>query len=103
MPVPRSFMIGQWQRGGTCSESLGCGHRMRSWVAAVFAVVLGAALVGCASVYNLPGNAPLGAALADNDVGREVRSYEDDVLLALSFSGGGMRASAFSFAPLTEL
>jgi NTE family protein len=76
---------------------------MRSWVAAVFAVVLGAALVGCASVYNLPGNAPLGAALADNDVGREVRSYEDDVLLALSFSGGGMRAAAFSFGVLTEL
>ena len=67
------------------------------------ALAFAALLAGCASVYNLPGNAPLGAALADNDVGREVRSYEDDVLLALSFSGGGTRAAAFSFGVLTEL
>jgi NTE family protein len=60
-------------------------------------------LTGCATVYNLPGNAPLGTALADNNVGREVPSYDDDLLLALSFSGGGSRAAAFSFGVLKEL
>lgn len=60
-------------------------------------------LAGCVSVYNLPGNAPLDAALANNDVGRETASFEDDVLLALSFSGGGTRAAAFSFGVLSEL
>jgi NTE family protein len=29
--------------------------------------------------------------------------WEDDLLLALSFSGGGMRAAAFSFGVMTEL
>jgi NTE family protein len=53
--------------------------------------------------YNLPGNAPLGTALTDNDVGRVVPGYEDDLLLGLSFSGGGTRAAAFSFGVLTEL
>lgn len=62
-----------------------------------------ALLGGCASVYNLPGNVPLGAAMAENDFGREVRGQEDDALLALSFSGGGMRAAAFSFGVLSEL
>ncbi|MBA2397208.1 MAG: patatin-like phospholipase family protein [Bradyrhizobium sp.] len=65
--------------------------------------VVAGRLGACGSVYNLPGNIPLGAALADNDVGREVPGYEDDVLLALSFSGGGTRATAFSFGVLTEL
>jgi NTE family protein len=58
---------------------------------------------GCASVYNLPGNEPLGAALADVNNGREIPGYEDDALLALSFSGGGTRAAAFSFGVLEEL
>ena len=65
--------------------------------------VVAAGLAGCATVYNLPGNEPLGTALADNNFGRDVPSYEDDVLLALSFSGGGTRAAAFSFGVLQEL
>jgi predicted acylesterase/phospholipase RssA len=76
---------------------------MRAWGSFVSAIALAAILAGCASVYNLPGNVPLGAALADNNVGREVPNYDDDVLLALSFSGGGTRAAAFSFGVLTEL
>jgi NTE family protein len=76
---------------------------MRAWGSFVSAIALAAILAGCASVYNLPGNVPLGAALADNNVGREVPDYDDDVLLALSFSGGGTRAAAFSFGVLTEL
>ena len=62
-----------------------------------------AGLAGCATVYNLPGNVPLGEALADNNFAREIPDYEDDVLLALSFSGGGTRAAAFSFGVLQEL
>jgi NTE family protein len=59
--------------------------------------VVAAGLAGCATVYNLPGNAPLGAALADNTIARDIPDYQDDALLALSFSGGGTRAAAFSF------
>ena len=75
----------------------------RAWALPVLAIAFAAILTGCATVYNLPGNAPLGEAMAGNDFGREVRGNEDDVLLALSFSGGGMRAAAFSFGVLTEL
>lgn len=76
---------------------------MRAWVLAGLAITVAAIFAGCTSVYNLPGNAPLGAALADNSFGREVQNYDDDLLLALSFSGGGTRAAAFSFGVLTEL
>jgi NTE family protein len=76
---------------------------MRGWVLAGSAVAFAGLLAGCATVYNLPGNVPLGEALADNDFGREVQTYADDLLLGLSFSGGGMRAAAFSFGVLTEL
>src|SRR6266496_5952118 len=77
--------------------------KMRARAVALLAIALAAGLAGCASVYNLPGNLPLDAALADNNFGREVPNYEDDLLLALSFSGGGTRAAAFSFGVLTEL
>jgi NTE family protein len=76
---------------------------MRAWVLPVSAIACAAILAGCATVFNLPGNAPLGTALSDNDVGRAVPNYEDDLLLGLSFSGGGTRAAAFSFGVLTEL
>jgi NTE family protein len=74
---------------------------MRAWVLAGAAIACVAVLAGCATVYNLPGNVPLGTALADNNFGREVLGYDDDLLLALSFSGGGTRAAAFSFGVLT--
>jgi NTE family protein len=76
---------------------------MWAWAAAVAAVACAAELAGCASVYNLPGNAPLGAALADNSFGTEIPKNEDDTVLGLSFSGGGTRAAAFSFGVLSEL
>jgi len=76
---------------------------MRSSVRPVLAAALAAILAGCATVYNLPGNAPLGEGVTSNDFGREVHGQEDDLLLALSFSGGGMRAAAFSFGVMTEL
>jgi NTE family protein len=73
------------------------------WLSALLLAVSATGLVGCAAVYNLPGNVPLGNALADNNFAREIPNYEDDVALALSFSGGGTRAAAFSFGVLTEL
>jgi NTE family protein len=76
---------------------------MRGRFLPVSAIACAAILSGCATVYNLPGNAPLGTALSDNDVGRAVPNNEDDLLLGLSFSGGGTRAAAFSFGVLTEL
>lgn len=73
------------------------------WLSALLVAVTAAGLAGCASVYNLPGNVPLGAAAADTNGVSDIPSYEDDLLLALSFSGGGTRAAAFSFGVLEEL
>ena len=80
-------------------ERRACGLGILFALTLAFAGLLG----GCATVYNLPGNVPLGEALADSDFGREVPNFDDDMLLGLSFSGGGTRAAAFSFGVLTEL
>jgi NTE family protein len=66
-------------------------------------MILTVVLSACATVYNLPTNIPLGADIAGNNVGQPVPIYDDDLLLGLSFSGGGTRAAAFSFGVLTEL
>jgi NTE family protein len=79
------------------------GSGQRGWLSALLVAVVAAGLAGCATVYNLPGNVPLGAALADNNGARDIPDYQDDSLLALSFSGGGTRAAAFSFGVLQEL
>jgi NTE family protein len=76
---------------------------LRAGILPALALTFAALLAGCATVYNLPGNVPLGEAHADNSFGREVPNLDDDVMLALSFSGGGTRAAAFSFGVLTEL
>jgi NTE family protein len=76
---------------------------MRAWLIPMLVIASAAILAGCATVYNLPGNGPLGEGVTGNDFGRDVHGQEDDLLLALSFSGGGMRAAAFSFGVLTEL
>ena len=77
--------------------------RLRKLTRTASATILAVALSACATVYNLPTNIPLGADIAGNDVGKAVPIYDDDLLLALSFSGGGTRAAAFSFGVLTEL
>lgn len=60
------------------------------------------ALLGCVSVYNLPANVPLESASINRlTTGSEDRA--DDVVLGLSFSGGGTRAAAFAFGVLSEL
>ena len=69
----------------------------------VFVGFCAAVLGGCA-VYNEPINRPLAeAASLAPDPGREVLTYDDDLLIALSFSGGGTRAAAFSYGVLAEM
>jgi NTE family protein len=73
----------------------------------VSVLLLGAVASGCATVINnAPVNAPLTAsearALAAANTGPDA-ALDDDVVVALAFSGGGMRAAAFSFGALTEM
>ena len=65
------------------------------------ALCAGLAIAGCATVNNLPINAPLanGQIKVAAD-GRPGEAFEDDMLVALAFSGGGTRAAAFSFGVL---
>jgi NTE family protein len=73
--------------------------RLRSPFIAACASV---ALVSCVSVYNPPVNLPVDDAVAKKlNIGPE--GPPDDVLIGLSFSGGGTRAAAFSFGVLSEL
>ncbi len=63
-----------------------------------------AALGGCATIHNEPVNRPLADSIAAApNPGQAVPNYDDDLLIALSFSGGGTRAAAFSFGALTEM
>jgi NTE family protein len=84
------------------SRGLG-GGSLRNYVFSV--PLLGAvlAVAGCVSVYNLPGNRPLLTPVPVQNVDRLDPALDDDVLLLLSFSGGGTRAAAFSFGVLQEL
>jgi NTE family protein len=77
---------------------------MRLFGALCRAVLCAAALGGCASIHNEPINRPLAAGEpVTPDAGREGLIYDDDLLIALSFSGGGTRAAAFSFGVLQEM
>ncbi len=70
----------------------------------VLSVALAIGLAGCAGVHNEPRNLPLAdlSSLAA-DPGREGGSYADELLVGLSFSGGGTRAAAFAHGALLEL
>jgi len=69
------------------------------------AIALAALLANCASINNDPINKPLEARAQQdiNTAGREAESHFDDTVVALAFSGGGMRAAAFSHGVLTAL
>ncbi len=84
---------------GTCRRE----RCVRSWGLAFVLTACVVAVSGCASVYNLPSNQPLSAAQPVNTVAGMDPVFTGDVLLALSFSGGGTRAAAFSFGVLNEL
>jgi NTE family protein len=62
-------------------------------------------LTGCATlVHNEPVNQPLVASAGDTAVhDRELPDDSDDLLVGLAFSGGGMRAAAFSYGVMSEL
>ena len=62
---------------------------------------LGLALTACATVVNQPINVPLapGKPVVAAE-GRPGMAADDDMLVGLAFSGGGMRAAAFSFGVL---
>jgi NTE family protein len=69
-------------------------------------IVMCAALVaGCSSVIrNDPINQPFASGKpAGTELGRDVDTYYDDTVIALSFSGGGTRAAAFSYGVLTGI
>jgi NTE family protein len=79
----------------------------RAWVERairVGGVIASAALVsGCSSaIHNDPVNQPLTANPAQVEAGLrpDIPTNYDDTIVALSFSGGGMRAAAFSFGVL---
>jgi NTE family protein len=67
-------------------------------------VACSALLVACTQViHNEPINQPLAGSAEEvgAELGHDAGTYYDDTVIALSFSGGGMRAAAFSFGVLT--
>lgn len=81
---------------------------MRMRFAKFIAALAVSALVGsCAALHNLPANLPIASTSGNQLIGAgggiEAASYADDLLIGLTFSGGGMRAAAFSFGVLKEL
>ncbi len=60
-------------------------------------------LVGCAqTIHNEPINQPLGPGFTPSiDLSRGIDTPYDSTVVALSFSGGGMRAAAFAYGALT--
>ncbi len=73
------------------------------WSRVIIALSLAAAAAGCATVYSEPHNISVASASQAADVGREDSTHEDDLLIGISFSGGGTRAAAFALGALQEM
>ena len=64
-------------------------------------VACAALVVGCTAIHNDPINQPLAANQARLEAELAPDTNYDDMVVAMSFSGGGMRAAAFSYGVLT--
>src|SRR6516162_8783514 len=65
-------------------------------------IACSALAASCAQIHNDPINQPLLTAVAPSaERSAGVETYYDDTVVALSFSGGGTRAAAFSYGVLT--
>lgn len=73
------------------------------WLRCVVTAASACALLGCATVYNLPVNVPTVDIRDRTSINFEDVAAADSVLVGLAFSGGGTRAAAFSFGVLSEL
>jgi len=81
------MMVGWWQRCVRAGRILVCS----------------ALLASCAQIHNDPINQPLALGTPSAQFDRDVETDYQDTVVALSFSGGGTRAAAFSFGVLTAL
>lgn len=86
------------------SDNSGMGLRHNiGWARFLGPVVAFSWLLGCASVHNLPVNVPANGGIVDQiHRGFKDVADQDDLLIGLSFSGGGTRAAAFSYGVLSE-
>ncbi len=75
---------------------------MAAW-RSVAVMALAASFAGCASVHNEPRNISVASATQAAEIGREDAQHDDELLVGISFSGGGTRAAAFAHGALLEL
>ena len=99
-----SFACGDMERDRLIEpiEGVSAGRQARAACAwrPLAAMALAVLLASCASINNDPVNQPLEAMAQQGVASREAESHFDDTVIALSFSGGGMRAAAFSHGVL---